>query len=53
MKNRMMLLLVGCMPLVVAAGTAAEGFGLIDVGTIAALLLGCTALVLARRMQKP
>ena len=53
MKNLMLLLLAGCMPLVVVAGTATEGFGRIDAGTIAALLIGCTALVLARRMQKP
>jgi len=53
MKNRDVLLLAGCMPMVVMAGTATTGFDRIDAGTIVALLIGCTALVLARRMHKP
>ena len=52
MKKQMLLLVAGSMPLVVAANTVGESIAAVDVGTLAGAVLGCVALVLARRMQR-
>ncbi len=53
MKKQLMILLVCSAPVAMAADTVATRFTRLDGATIAALTLGCIALLLTRRMQKP